>query len=62
MSDNIVVKVTDPGDDTLPPLQRDPDRVGGLGLFLMRRLMDQLSLDMSTGGTRLTMSRRRRAA
>jgi anti-sigma regulatory factor (Ser/Thr protein kinase) len=61
-ADKIVVKVTDPGEDTVPPLQRDPDRVGGLGLFLMRRLMDRISLDMSTGGTKLTMSRSKHAA
>ena len=58
----IIVTVTDPGDDALPPLLRDPDRVGGLGLFLIRRLMDRLSLDMSPEGTRLTMSRRKPAA
>jgi len=58
----IVVTVTDPGDDALPPLLRDPDRVGGLGLFLIRQLMDRLSLDMSHEGTRLTMSRRKPAA
>ncbi|HEY5094506.1 MAG TPA: ATP-binding protein [Candidatus Eremiobacteraceae bacterium] len=58
----IVVTVTDPGDDTLPPLLRDPDRVGGLGLFLIRHLMDRMSLDMSAEGTRLTMSRRKPAA
>lgn len=61
-ADDIVVTVSDPGDDTLPPVLRDPDRVGGLGLFLIRHLMDQLSLEMSSRGTRLTMSRRRRAA
>jgi anti-sigma regulatory factor (Ser/Thr protein kinase) len=61
-ADDIVVTVSDPGDDSLPPLLRDPDRVGGLGLFLIRHLMDQLSLEMSSRGTRLTMSRRRRAA
>jgi len=61
-ADDIVVTVSDPGDDTLPPLLRDPDRVGGLGLFLIRHLMDHLSLDMSARGTRLTMSRRKRAA
>ena len=58
----VVITVSDPGEDTLPPLQRDPDRVGGLGLFLMRRLMDKISLDMTPSGTRLTMSRRKRAA
>ena len=58
----IVVKVIDPGEDLAPPLQRDPDRVGGLGLFLMRRLMDRISLDMSTDGTKLTMSRSKDAA
>jgi anti-sigma regulatory factor (Ser/Thr protein kinase) len=61
-SDKLVVSVTDPGDDTLPPLLRDPDRVGGLGLFLIRRLMDRMSLEMSPAGTKLTMSRRKRAA
>ncbi len=61
-ADDIVVTVSDPGDDTLPQVLRDPDRVGGLGLFLIRHLMDQLSLEMSSRGTRLTMSRRRRAA
>ena len=61
-ADDIVVTVSDPGDDPLPQVLRDPDRVGGLGLFLIRHLMDQLSLEMSTRGTRLTMSRRRRAA
>ena len=60
--DDIVVTVSDPGDDTLPQVLRDPDRVGGLGLFLIRHLMDQLSLEMSSRGTRLTMSHRRRAA
>jgi anti-sigma regulatory factor (Ser/Thr protein kinase) len=58
----IVVTVSDPGDFTMPPLLRDPDRVGGLGLFLIRRLMDRLSLDMTPDGTKLTMSRRKRAA
>jgi anti-sigma regulatory factor (Ser/Thr protein kinase) len=62
LADDIVVTVTDPGDDTLPPLLRDPDRVGGLGLFLIRKLMDRISLDMSPDGTRLTMSRSKRAA
>lgn len=57
-----VVTVTDPGDAALPPVLRDPDRVGGLGLFLIRQLMDRLSLDMSQEGTRLTMSRRKPAA
>jgi serine/threonine-protein kinase RsbW len=61
-ADDIVVTVSDPGDDSVPPLIRDPDRVGGLGLFLIRHLMDRLSLDMSAQGTRLTMSRRKRAA
>ena len=61
-SDKIVVTVTDPGDAAVPPLLRDPDRVGGLGLFLIRRLMDRMSLEMSPGGTKLTMSRRKRAA
>jgi anti-sigma regulatory factor (Ser/Thr protein kinase) len=61
-SDKIVVTVSDPGDNTSPVLLRDPDRVGGLGLFLIRRLMDRLSLDMSPDGTKLTMSRRKRAA
>ena len=61
-ADKIVVTVTDPGDDTAPPLLRDPDRVGGLGLFLIRRLMDHMSLDMSPEGTKLTMSRSKRAA
>jgi anti-sigma regulatory factor (Ser/Thr protein kinase) len=61
-SDKLVVTVTDPGDDALPPLLRDPDRVGGLGLFLIRRLMDRMSLEMSPAGTKLTMSRRKRAA
>jgi anti-sigma regulatory factor (Ser/Thr protein kinase) len=46
----------------LPPLLRDPDRIGGLGLFLIRRLMDRMSLEMSSGGTKLTMSRRKKAA
>ena len=61
-SDRIVVTVSDPGDDALPSLLRDPDRVGGLGLFLIRRLMDRMSLEMSPGGTKLTMSSRKRAA
>lgn len=61
-ADKLVVTVSDPGDDALPPLLRDPDRVGGLGLFLIRHLMDRLSLEMSPGGTKLTMSRRKRAA
>jgi anti-sigma regulatory factor (Ser/Thr protein kinase) len=61
-ADKIIVTVTDPGDDSAPPLLRDPDRVGGLGLFLIRRLMDRMSLEMSPEGTKLTMSRRKRAA
>jgi serine/threonine-protein kinase RsbW len=61
-SDKIVVTVTDPGDAAAPPLLRDPDRVGGLGLFLIRRLMDRMSLEMSPGGTKLTMSRRKLVA
>lgn len=61
-SDKLVVTVTDPGNDALPSLLRDPDRVGGLGLFLIRRLMDRMSLEMSSSGTKLTMSRRKRAA
>ncbi len=61
-SDKIVVTVTDPGDDSFPPLLRDPDRVGGLGLFLIRRLMDRVSLEMSPGETKLTMSCQKRAA
>jgi anti-sigma regulatory factor (Ser/Thr protein kinase) len=61
-ADKIVVTVTDPGDDAMPPQLRDPDRIGGLGLFLIRRLMDRMSLDMSPGGTKLTMSRRKNAA
>jgi anti-sigma regulatory factor (Ser/Thr protein kinase) len=61
-SDTLVITVTDPGDDPLPSPLRDPDRVGGLGLFLIRRLMDRMSLVMSPGGTKLTMSRRKRAA
>ena len=61
-ADDIVVTVSDSGDDMQPSMLPDPDRVGGLGLFLIRHLMDQLSLEMSSRGTRLTMSRRRRAA
>jgi anti-sigma regulatory factor (Ser/Thr protein kinase) len=61
-SDKIVVTVSDSGGDVLPPLLRDPDRIGGLGLFLIRRLMDRMSLEMSSGGTKLTMSRRKKAA
>jgi serine/threonine-protein kinase RsbW len=61
-SDRIVVTVTDPGDDALPPTLRDPDRIGGLGLLLIRRLMDHMSLEMSPGSTKLTMSRRKRVA
>ena len=61
-ADKIVVTVTDPGDDTAPPLLRDPDRVGGLGLFLIRRLMDRMSLEMSPGATKVTMSRRKHVA
>jgi serine/threonine-protein kinase RsbW len=61
-SDRLVVTVSDPGDEALPPILRDPDRVGGLGLLLIRRLMDHMTLEMSPGGTKLTMSRRKRVA
>ncbi|HLJ83845.1 MAG TPA: ATP-binding protein [Candidatus Eremiobacteraceae bacterium] len=53
--DMITVTVADPGAETLPQLAREPDRIGGLGLFLMRSLMDRVSLDMSPKGTKVTM-------
>ena len=57
--DSITVTIADPGAEVAPQLGRDPDRVGGLGLFLMRSLMDRVSLDMSANGTRVTMSCRK---
>jgi serine/threonine-protein kinase RsbW len=52
----ITVTVADPGAETAPQLTREPDRIGGLGLFLMRALMDRVSLDMSPSGTIVTMA------
>jgi anti-sigma regulatory factor (Ser/Thr protein kinase) len=61
-SDEIVVSVTDPGDNTEPTQLSDTDRVGGLVLFLIRRIMERMALEMSPEGTKLTMSRRKRVA
>jgi serine/threonine-protein kinase RsbW len=57
--DTITVTVADPGAETAPQHAREPDRIGGLGLFLMRTLMDRVSLDMSPRGTRVTMACRK---
>ncbi len=54
--ESITITVADPGVEMAPQLARDPDRVGGLGLFLMRNLMDRVLLDMSPRGTRVTMT------
>jgi anti-sigma regulatory factor (Ser/Thr protein kinase) len=57
--DTITVTVADPGTEAAPQRAREPDRIGGLGLFLMRSLMDRVSLDMSPSGTRVTMACRK---
>jgi anti-sigma regulatory factor (Ser/Thr protein kinase) len=53
----------DPSEIPLPDLKADLSnrRIGGLGIFLMRKLMDDVSYEVTTGkGNILTMTKRKR--
>lgn len=46
--------------DSVRPADEEVDRVGGLGIFLIRSLMDEVTYDagQDEGGTRLVMSKK----
>ena len=53
----------DPSEIPLPDLKADLSnrKIGGLGIFLMRKLMDDVSYEVKTGkGNILTMTKRKR--
>jgi serine/threonine-protein kinase RsbW len=64
--DRLIAQVEDDGIDFDPLLRADPDvtvpiekrTVGGLGLFFVRRVMDELSYSREAGRNRLTMAKR----
>jgi anti-sigma regulatory factor (Ser/Thr protein kinase) len=66
-NDTFVVVMRDTGRAFDPASVRPPNikgdlsqrKIGGLGLYLMRKLMDQVSYESSGGGNTLTMIKRR---
>jgi len=66
IGDNLVINVNDNGKpfapDTIPPPDLDADlekrRVGGLGIYFMKKIMDEVSYSFdSVAGNRLTMKK-----
>lgn len=60
--DGLTVRVRDHGHGTRPetvqPQREQEPRVGGLGVFLIRSLMDNVEYDVGEGGTNLVMTKK----
>lgn len=65
--DEIVISMRDTGKSFNPKSVKEPDlkadlserQIGGLGVYLMRKLMDTVSYESSRAGNLLTMTKRR---